>query len=310
MAFVEHLGTLRLRAVGLEAELLGRRFVDEDVRVGGAGGLLGAAGVGEQALHGALHVDRRLVGDGQRGVDRLPEETGKIGLLSPPAFRRGFTVKRLSTVCRGVGACTCSGKVRSSFISGLSIFTCTSVRPMAVPASSGMRRMRFCWSRVCELLLAVLDDQAVAVADLDPHFLLGAGEVVHVEREQAESPTERKRGVASSTTSGAATVTSASCMPKRSPLAATAIRRRLPLKSGTARLTSASLLASSATGPLNRSTRRTFFGRLLVGLAASPPPLELALLPGHGFDEGGRGRRRGRARSAAWRRRSRAGRGS
>jgi len=80
----------------------------------------------------------------------------------------------------------------------------------------------------------------------------------------ALSPGAMKRGIASSATIGAAT----------------AIRRSVPLKSGKASGMVASPLASSTTGPLNRSTSRTLRGRLCVSRwPASPPKRCLAALP-------------------------------
>jgi hypothetical protein len=83
---VEHRGALGL-GEGLERELPRRRRVDEDVRIGAAGRLLGAAvGVAQQALHGVAHVDRRLVRDGQRRGHRLPQETAQLGVADFDAF--------------------------------------------------------------------------------------------------------------------------------------------------------------------------------------------------------------------------------
>jgi hypothetical protein len=140
---VEHFGPLCL-GEGFEREFACRRRVDEDVRIGAAGRLLGAAvGVAQQALHGVAHVDRRLVRDGQRRGHvcrrKPPSSASRTSMLSPGAME-----SRLSTVWRGVGACTCSGKRRSILTRGLSTRTCISVRPRALPASIGMRRLRFC----------------------------------------------------------------------------------------------------------------------------------------------------------------------
>ena len=96
----------------------------------------------------------------------------------------------------------------------------------------------------------------------------------------ALSPGAMKRGIDSSATSGAATIISVSALAKLSAVLATAIRRSVPLKSGSASWMVASPLASSATGPLNRSTRRTLRGMLWVSRRdASPPKRCLATVP-------------------------------
>ena len=60
----DELGTLR-PCMRLQPNGYGRRFVNEDMGVGGAGGLLQAAvGVVQQTLHDAVHIEWRAVGQG------------------------------------------------------------------------------------------------------------------------------------------------------------------------------------------------------------------------------------------------------
>ena len=192
----------------------------------------------------------------------------------------GASVKRRLTCWRGVGAWTCSANWRWSLIGPPLTLTCTLASPKALPASTGKRSVCRRWSARVRLLLAfwmrrpsgeLMSTLKVCVA---PDRLCRSRAIT------ALSPTVRKRGVASSATSGAATCTSASALPNCSGVATTAIRRRLPLKSGTGSVTSASPWASRLTGPEKRSTSLTFLGRLVVGLgAASPPNLSLPLRP-------------------------------
>ena len=97
------------------------------------------------------------------------------------------------------------------------------------------------------------------------------------------SPGAITRGMLASATIGARTTTSVSRLPYRLSENTSADTRRVPLKSGTSNATRALPLASSCTGPLNRSTVCTrAVGRRACGNAASamsPPKRNLAVPP-------------------------------
>ncbi len=97
------------------------------------------------------------------------------------------------------------------------------------------------------------------------------------------SPGAITRGMLASARIGARTTVSTSRLPYWSSAYTSAETRRVPLKSGTFSATRAMPLASSFTGPENRSTVCTrAVGRLACGIAASamsPPNFNLPLLP-------------------------------
>ena len=216
---------------------------------------------------GALSETARVAVDGlPQGSRRARPFTSSV---SP-----GFWCSA-GTVCAVAWRACTAGRCGPASSAGFRCFTCTSVRPMGRAGLRGMRRMRFCWSLrlTCSPFLMI---RPSPFADLDLHLLLGAGEVVHrapaapiAHRGSAGWPVRRQRRGDGD---------SASCMPKRSPLAATAIRRRLPLKSGTGKATLASPLASSATGPLKRSPGAPSW-QALGRLGRRVAPLELAFWP-------------------------------
>ena len=282
---VEHLGALRLR-VGLEPELLGRGFVDEDVRVGSAGGLLGAAvGVGEQALHGALHVDRRLVGDRERGVDRLPEEAGEIRFLHLQRFAGVHGValehrlpRRRRLHLQREGAVQLHQR---AFDLHLHFGEADGRAGFERDAQDALLLIL-----EAHLLLAVPDDEAVAVADLDLHFLLGAGEVVHVERQERRVAhrEEARRGELDDERRGDGDFgllhaeALAAGGHRHQAQAAVEVRYRqadFGFAVGVERHRAAEQVDQA-------HLLRQALGRLGRGVAT---PLQLALLPGHAFDE-------------------------
>jgi hypothetical protein len=191
------------------------------------------------------------------GLDGGAQEAAGVGVLEL-RVSPGATVKRRLICWRGVGAWTCSANWRLSLIGPPLTFTCTPARPKALPASTGKRRVCRRWSASVTVLLAFWMRRPSGELTSTLKVCAAPERLCRSRAITALSPTVRKRGVASSATSGAATCTSASALPNCSGVATTAIRRRLPLKSGTGSVTSASPWASRLTGPENRSISFTF----------------------------------------------------